>query len=553
MTHPPSGSQRLGPRSTLAILGALCVGSLLLRYPGEHELGVDSFTIHALAQAVVTQGAALWIASPLSYFGWYPVSYPSGGPFLLSSVSLLGQLPVEASILLFSLLLGLLGILGAFVLAREFRRETSFALSVALLYGFAPRFLDFTLWTASTRNLFMAILPIFVWSLVRLNRKAKPADLVVTIVTFVMLAAAHRLVVLALVIVAAFFVAYILNTAYHLLRIQRPSAVLRAAKLGLTKWAGLTAALVVGLGLLAGTHALDEYSSGELASGTSAMVELFNLGISITRSVGLALPLAVVGLVYATRQKGGMIQQVFVVVSLIGFIPTLVLRQYTGFYILPFLAIIGAYGFFGIWRMLRRRPRLARATVGVVVVGSVVLSSWILGYEITANPPASSETYALSLYVARLNPSGTVVCNDALTASRVAAYANGRVLPSSGSTLGSPGPEVLAQGYYSWSEVSAGLTSISLQNITTDADSFWTVRGVDPVSDYATLMNSPVGNFPQTLAARYHPTYYLEARGTSGSYIGLGGVVYPSALGRSLSSSAYVTFDDGVETLWWIG
>ncbi len=553
MRRAAVAESHFGPKSTMLLLGVLGLVSMVMRYPGDHELGVDSFTIHALAQSIFASGYAKWTVSPLSYFGWYPLSYPSGDPFFLASLSATSGVSVEVSILISSMFLGLLGILGAFMLARELRTESGFALLVALLYGLAPRFLDFTLWTASARNLFMAILPIFVWSLIRLNKKVRITELAIAVIILICLAAAHRLVILALVIVGAFFVAYIIHTVYGLLKLRYPAVVMKSARIQVTRWAGLAAAIAVGGGLLAGSNLLHEYSTGELASGSSLVVEVFNLIVSITRSVGFALPLAAIGLLYVTQGRSPSIRETFVVVSLVGFIPTLLLRQYTGFYILPFLAIVGGYGFVGLLHSLRRRPRLATTVAVVLLLGLGSLSSSILAYETSANPPASSETYSLSLYVARLAPSGVIIGNDALTASRVTAYTNRGVLPPSGSTVGSPGPEVLALGYYSWDEVNLGLTRISLDNITADSDSLWVVNGVNPVGDYATFMSSSFNAIPTALVDRYHPTYYMAVKGEQAVYVGLGGVVYPSKLGASLDAGAYVVFDDGANELWWMG
>ena len=75
---------RVGRRTTLALLAAIVVVSLLVRYPrSDHEVGVDSFFVHTLGQSIVANGRAEWILNPFSFFGWYPLSYPSAVPFLL--------------------------------------------------------------------------------------------------------------------------------------------------------------------------------------------------------------------------------------------------------------------------------------------------------------------------------------------------------------------------------------------------------------------------------------------------------------------------------------
>src|SRR5437762_8482094 len=209
------------------LLGSIVVLNILLRYPsGDHEIGLDSFFIHTLAQSVLSRGHADWILNPLSYFGWYPLSYPSSSPFFEATLSSLSGLDVETTILLSSLLLGPIGILGAFLLAREFSRDELFGIFVALLYGLAPKFLVFTIWTATSRNLFMTLLPFFVWTLLRSYRSANISNVSFLLAVSVLLATTHRLVVLVFVIVLALISAAIVHVIGRVLRTQLPAVVL---------------------------------------------------------------------------------------------------------------------------------------------------------------------------------------------------------------------------------------------------------------------------------------------------------------------------------------
>ena len=50
---------RVGRRTTLALLFVVTVFNLLLRYPQfPHEVGVDSFFVHTLSVAIVSDGYA---------------------------------------------------------------------------------------------------------------------------------------------------------------------------------------------------------------------------------------------------------------------------------------------------------------------------------------------------------------------------------------------------------------------------------------------------------------------------------------------------------------
>jgi hypothetical protein len=96
--------------------------TFILRYPlVEHErYQTDSYFIHYLSQTIVNDDRASWLIHPLSYFGYFPFSYPSGVPFVLAELSDMAGISVEVGILIFN---GdwTLFCLAVFVLARNSR------------------------------------------------------------------------------------------------------------------------------------------------------------------------------------------------------------------------------------------------------------------------------------------------------------------------------------------------------------------------------------------------------------------------------------------------
>jgi hypothetical protein len=539
-------------RLILTLLLAMTFGSLAMRYPTGHEVGVDSFAMHTMAESIVVSGDAAWILSPLSYFGLYPVSYPSAGPFLLASLSITTGIEIEGTILFSSLLLGVAGILTSFVMAREFRRTGMFAVTVAFVYAFAPRFLAFTLWQASTRNLFMALLPLFVWSMLRFQRQRSAKNLFIGLVSIAILAASHHLVILALVMAAALLFSIILRQGYRVVRTAKPRLVMKATQLGVVRWAGLTAALVVGTGFVIGTNVLSKYKVGELVSGDNLQVELLNLAVSITRSVGLAAPLAIVGLLCSPWMRSASVPESFAIAGLIALTPTLLFREYTGFYILPFLSLFAAYGLLGMSTRLRLHPRASRSMAFGLCVAILVASGTILDYEIAHNPPISGATYSAATYLRVMSGTGTVVCNEAVTCSRVAAIGGIPILPPAAGSASDPSPEVLIFGFYSSNELRRRIVPAPFQDFRFDTTLLWTVADINPLDDYAAVVQSPVNRIPVTLSTRYNPLYYLETSSGIGVFYGSDGRAYRSILSVSLHDGAYAVYADGPETVWWI-
>jgi hypothetical protein len=111
--------------------------NIAIKYPWiTSETGVDAFVMHNLTNTIALDGNAKWITNPLSIFGFYPPSYPSGGMFLTSAFAQTSGLTVHLSILLESVLIGIIGILGAFLLAREIKKDDDlFAFVLAFIFS----------------------------------------------------------------------------------------------------------------------------------------------------------------------------------------------------------------------------------------------------------------------------------------------------------------------------------------------------------------------------------------------------------------------------------
>ncbi len=547
------GSMKLGRRPTLFILVATILLNLLLRYPSsDHETGVDSIFIHALSGSIYDHGHAAWILNPLSYLGWYPLSYPSAGPFLFAATSSVTGMNLEGSILLISFMLGPLGILSAFMMAREVRHGETLAVVVALLYGLAPRFLVFTIWSASTRALFMSLLPIFTWSILVSYRRPSKLSYGMLVVSTLLLTATHRLAILLAVVFVAFIVAIVLVQGARLLRTLFPQSLLRESVRRGFPYVALGAVVAMIAGMMIATDVLQEYSQGEIASGSAPSIEILNLMVSLARSSGFALALMPVGLVVLTRQKNKRITEPFLAAVSIGLVPTLLLRVYTGFYILPFLAILGGLGFIGIMKLLRRHKRLGKLGGVVLVAVIVAFSGLVLNIELSQSTQISTQTYDTGLYVRGNGLGGTLVATDGLMGIQVGAISGNGLLPVGGAGTTFQSPELLAYGFYKASDVDSAISRIPLLGLTIDSDSLWSVSNIQAEQDWVTILNSRFGQIPMDLRTRYQPTYYLEGKAQAGTYLAFGNT-YCSALGQSVHEQGYTVYDNGQETLWWLG
>ena len=190
---------RMKGKSVVMALISLILLSIILRYPlvSHERFQTDSYFIHILAGSIINEGRAVWTIDPLSYVGYYPLSYPSGMPFLLSEVSIMTGTSIEVSILISSLVFGILFCIIVFCLARVFLRNNMAIILAVFFTVLAPRFVDTTYWNGSARGpaVVLIALAILVASQYELNRRI--IFLVLSIpVVFIVLALHHMVILL---------------------------------------------------------------------------------------------------------------------------------------------------------------------------------------------------------------------------------------------------------------------------------------------------------------------------------------------------------------------
>lgn len=525
----------------------MCI-NLLVRFPRtDHETGVDSFFVHNLATAISDTGHLPWVLNPLGYFGWYPLSYPNAGPLLISGLSQLAGWTEEGSILALSLLYGVLGVGGGFVMARAFRRDDIFALTVATVFSLAPRFMNFTLWSASSRNLFMVLIPLLLWALIRTFRKPTVPNLIMLLSVLVIMIATHRLTILLAVVVLAFVVAYVFVLLHRVVRVQFPKILLSAR---FRRWAPALALLfiaAIAVFMIQAPHVLDEYSSGELCSGETTQAQVCNLTVSITRSVGLALPFALVGVFDLVRSRNKGFPESFLILALLALTPTLFLRQYTGFYILPFLALLAAYGVLSLAK-IRRARGLAPVALAVVLITG--FSVFVLQIEVERGTSMESGTYSTALYL-RTMREGNFVANDGLMGIRISAISGRGCLPVGGAGTTHQSPELLIMGAINASEVFAREGRVPLASLTIEDDSPFYLEGVDARTEWIErILQVEVGSVNRRLVDKYNVHFYVENEGLRGRFAAYGNV-YPEqgtiVFADSVHAGRYKIYDGSSE------
>ena len=151
------------------VAGTLLVAvTLLLRWPlTPRPTGSDSFEYFVHVASLRDAGAMEWLLHPAAYFSLYPGTSPAGLLALTAVFEETTGLGFEGSSLLLSLAISLLGVAGMWLLAGELGVSPAARWLAALSFAVAPRFITFALWRFSLRHLMVALLPLFLWVLLR--------------------------------------------------------------------------------------------------------------------------------------------------------------------------------------------------------------------------------------------------------------------------------------------------------------------------------------------------------------------------------------------------
>ena len=539
---------RLPRRTTGALLLFLLALNYLARYPRTpHELGFDAFVFHGMTLSLVQSGYAKWIIHPLSYLGLYPLSHPSGSFFMLGALSLSSGVPIEGAILYFDMVLVAAGLLIAFLLAMEIRREEGLALLVAALFTLSPRFVTNLLWEIPTRTLFTTLVPLLVWLLLRWYRTKDLRWLSLLPIVLFLMTSAHRLTVLMSVLLIAFVLTAMILVTAQTLRIRYASLVLGPRFRRATNVAVIASILVVASILLVLGGVLTSYGTGRVAVGSGILAQLSNLAFSLTRSAGFLLPLLPLGVVALYQQRGRGLKEAFLLMILVVSIPILSLRQYTGYYIIPFTAIfIGLGLWFVIRKVKRREVKFAIAALALAV--SLVSAETVVSFDLQFQPFIDDRSYTHGLYIL-YSARGTIVANDGLLGSKISAVSGAPYLPVGGATTAFQSPELLTFGFLDPSDLT--IVQVPVTELTLESDSPFLLLGVQAELDWAEILDRPMSSVSTRTWRVYEPRYLLELWDANGGYLAYG-KRYDSPFVMSVHAESYKLFEIQGQTLWFI-
>ena len=157
----------LSSKSSLFLLGFL---TILLRYPiTPAPTGTDNFYYISMAKSILFNGQIEWAENITSFYGLFPGTTPLGSTLLASTITSVTGISIYEYIIIHTISLSLISTFGFFMLTGELTENYRSRWFATLCFSFAPRFLTFSMWRISLRFSFIALLPFFIWLLLRLS------------------------------------------------------------------------------------------------------------------------------------------------------------------------------------------------------------------------------------------------------------------------------------------------------------------------------------------------------------------------------------------------
>lgn len=414
----------------LLIFGFLAILNVLFRFPTTpHEIGADSFVMHGMANFISTNGYAKWIMHPLSFFGLYPLSYPSGGIFYLSSISQSTGINTEYSILVVSTFLGVLGAFATYLMAKEIFDDDFFAFATAFIFSTSRVFLAYTTWTYTMRGLYAALLPLFIWSLLRLSsseRKEKLKYAFLAGILFIILGASHHMVFFIPLVLIAYFIALLLNSIKH----EFESTFITKKIIPLSFFAIFTALFSIQFtGFTIYSPSYHEFQGGYFLQGLEPTVILLNMGIRYAMKTGVLIILAPVGIISLVFKSHKRFPEIFLLVLLLCFVPFLMDSRYIPTFLVPVLSLFIGLGLIAIPKAIskvkfKRAEKVTIPILMIILLFSAFLPSFVV-VEKQAPLPGytthmSERTYNAGLFM-KEHGNGSTISNDGFINTRIRA------------------------------------------------------------------------------------------------------------------------------------
>ncbi len=499
------------------LLILLALINIAIRFPvTRHAIDIDTFYIFGLAQSISTFGFAGWIIHPTSFFGVYPFSYPSALMFVLSGLSQSSGISIEYIILLIGIVFGLFSAFSMFILAKKVWDNDMYAFIAAFTFSISPNFLVMTYWQATTRNIFLAFFPIFIWVLLKLD-KSERKFLFLSGMFLILLAASHRVSFLLPLIIIAYCAAVIIDWSSKKinLKILDNPAVLQVHIFYIFTIISFFLFIVQFLGI--GPFDVKDYYTGFFFNGEDFLSTFMNMAIDYASKVGLIFMFMIPGYILLAGKANKRLSEIFIIFSVMIFLPLMGFENYSPIFIEPFFILVSAMGLVGTYQFLIKKKTFALLIIAIFTLGSILFAFYMLSHWNMPEKSASDLTYNSAQFI-KLYSNGSVISNNGDLASKITSYSTKPTIPLGGPYAMYQPSGQIAFGFVAEKELIT--RPLSLSELSPKVDEFWVASNApNAMTEWVTIIeNNYWDEKAKNMLSKYNANLIIEL-GETGNYL----------------------------------
>lgn len=546
------------------ILLLLFILNIIIRFPVvSHEVGTDGFFVHELANSILNYGYAKWILHPLSFFGLFPLSYPSTQPFLLASISSISKITIEYAVLFNGFFLAIVGTFSSYILALKVRNDRLFAFFVAFVFSLSPIFLRYTSWEGSSRGLFIALWPLFIFLILSLREKYKNKYNLYILLVFLMIfiLATHRVSFFLFITIAAFFLSLILERIYNTNLIVKIINKLTPKIVSVHIFYILLIFSIIfflvqfsGLSFYTGSYSA-KLSTGFLnpSSEGGLLNSVINMATSYFGKIGILFSLALIGYFLFFFKTLYDFNTRFIILNILFSLPLLGLKDYMPLFLLPFFSVLIGLTVLAILNKIDQRKIIKKYIIIVFLIISMVFSMYVLFHwrsDISTYQPISEPTYNAANFITG-KTNNTIITNVGGYGVEISAISGRPVLPLGGASVHWISPGQLIYDFENQSEMS--FIPIEFSQLSLQSDYILDVKGVSNAKDdWANniMYNKVDSKIARDTLKKYRISYLYRVEGLPDKIAYYG--YRQSDFLVDLAGKGNKIFDDSIGSIWYL-
>ncbi|MBU4502812.1 MAG: hypothetical protein KKA79_09530 [Nanoarchaeota archaeon] len=279
-------------------------------------------------------------------------------------------------------------------------------------------------------------------------------------------------------------------------------------------------------------NAWRDYQTGFFFKGTQPYILILNMATNYIGHIGILIIFSLAGLFFLVVKQKRNFNEWFVLLSILFILPLFAHGTYVCIFLLPFFSVLAGYGII-LFINMKQIKKYAFPTLICCLLLSLSFSGFMINHwetRTTLIPPVTKDqTYSTGIFIKEYGH-GSFICSDSITGYRISAYSGVSLFPGDSTWT-------LAYGFIDHIELG------TLSEFTPTTRFLYTANNTVQ-NDYNKLLTLDCDNITaKEILSKYSIHYYIESNN----------VQPQNQFFKSVREKRYKIYDDGVESIWYIG